>query len=232
MCLVSYHRGLRHGPGVLTVAGLPAPASYSLTGEWRKGELNGRVTVAWGGGCQLQTTVIDGAMLAPAFATLKSGVVFLLHEGGWYTGATRMPVRCVRCNMLLKLVEGGWANSCAHGNGTLAFYDGSTYRYLIILLAPAPHCHASCAAASLPGVRPTATDSSGVLAPLRMMTKTAAATAGRRLRAVSSDTSSRVARTAWASGARPNFTHIRCGRVHSTCADTVQEREAVKGGEG
>jgi hypothetical protein len=103
VCLVSYHRGLRHGPGVLTVAALPAPASYSLTGEWRKGELNGRVTVAWGGGCQLQATVVDGAMLAPAFATLKPGGVFLLHEGGWYSGARRMPVRRVRCNMLLKL---------------------------------------------------------------------------------------------------------------------------------
>ncbi len=84
--LCRYRKGLRHGHGVLTVAGLPPPASYSLTGEWQKGELNGRVTVTWGEGCQLQANVSNATIVAPAFATLGPSLAFVLHEGGWYAG--------------------------------------------------------------------------------------------------------------------------------------------------
>jgi hypothetical protein len=83
-----YHKGVRHGHGLLTVKGAPGPSSYSLAGEWRKGELNGRVSVTWGGGCQLQANISNGTIVAPAFAILKPGDAFVLHEGGWYTGVS------------------------------------------------------------------------------------------------------------------------------------------------
>ena len=78
---------MRHGHGLLTVKGAPGPSSYSLAGEWRKGELNGRVSVTWGSGCQLQANISNGTIVAPAFAVLKPGEAFVLHDGGWYTGA-------------------------------------------------------------------------------------------------------------------------------------------------
>jgi hypothetical protein len=121
-----YRKGARHGRGILTVTGLPAPACYALTGEWQKGELNGRVTVTWGRGCQLQANVSNGTMVAPAFAVTSPGSAFILLEGGWYAGGQQVQWLRLTAHVF---GTGGWSGSCADGIGTLAFYDGSTYRF-------------------------------------------------------------------------------------------------------
>jgi hypothetical protein len=89
--MLRYHKGVRHGRGLLAVDGRPEPASYSLAGEWHKGELHGRVSVTWGSGCLLQANISNGTIAAPAFAILKPGHAFVLHEGGWYSGLRLQP---------------------------------------------------------------------------------------------------------------------------------------------
>jgi hypothetical protein len=87
-----YHKGVRHGFGLLTVKVPSEVGSYSLAGEWRKGELNSRVTVTWGSGCHLQANINSGVITAPAFAILKPDHAFVLHEGGWYVGTCLLPL--------------------------------------------------------------------------------------------------------------------------------------------